>query len=279
MHQEFPYHKTFIDKILKGIFMEKNRLKEKLKRGEAAFGVFIWEPAFQLIEILGLLGFDYLYIDCQHSPMSVETVTQIVRTAELRGLTPYVRVPQNVPEIILRYLDAGVMGIHVADMDSAEVARKAVRAVKYPPEGERGLASTRAADFGLADSMAEYIKKANLETMVMGTVESKEGVDNIREILNTEGLDGVSIGLADLSKSLGVPGQRNHPLVLQAVDKVLAAGKETRKPIGVMVAGDETPKQYVEKGFRMVSKSLTALVISAGKQFLQNARTLPSPKL
>jgi 4-hydroxy-2-oxoheptanedioate aldolase len=264
--------RLFASIILKVAFMKKNLLKEKLRRGDVAFGVFIWEPAFQIIEILGLLGFDYLYIDCQHSPMSVETVTQIVRTAELRGLTPYVRVPQNAPEIILRYLDAGVMGIHVADMDSAEAARKAVRAAKYPPEGERGLASTRAADFGLAGSVAEYIKKANSETMVMGTVESKEGVDNILDILKTEGLDGVSIGLNDLSKSLGVPGQRNHPLISEAVDKILAAGQETRKSIGVMVAGDESPKPYIEKGFRMVSKSLTALVISAGREFLKSAR-------
>ena len=167
--------------------MRKNRLKEKLKSGGVAVGAFIWEPAYQLIEILGILGFDYLYIDCQHSPMSVETVAQVVRAAELRGLTPQVRSPQNLPEVILRYLDVGVMGIQVADLDSAEAARRAVRAVKYPPEGERGLAPTRAADFGLLGTMDEYVKMANAETMVMGTVESREGVENISEILETIG--------------------------------------------------------------------------------------------
>jgi 4-hydroxy-2-oxoheptanedioate aldolase len=253
--------------------MRKNRLKEKIESGGVAVGVFLWEPALQIIEILGLLGFDYLYLDCLHSPMSVETIVQIVRTAELRGITPHVRVPQNVPEIILRYLDVGVMGIQVAEMDSAEVARKAVMAVKYPPEGERGLAPTRAADFGLRESMEEYVKSANLETMVMGTVESREGVDNISEILETEGLDGVSIGLTDLSKSLGVPGQRNHPLVQESIDNVLAAAERMRKPVGVLVSGNETPQQYIQRGFRMVSRSLSALVISAGKQFLESAKS------
>ncbi len=252
--------------------MRPNRLKEKLKRGEVAVGAFIWEPAFQIIEILGLLGFDYLYIDCQHSPMSVETVAQVVRTAELRGLTPQARVPQNLPEVILRYLDVGVMGIQVPDMDSAEVARRAVRAVKYPPEGERGLAPTRAADFGLAGSMDEYVKMANLETMVMGTVESKEGIENISEILETEGLDAISLGLSDLSKSLGVPGQRNHPLVLKSIDKVLAAAERAQKPVGVLVSGNESPKQYIEKGFRIVTKSISGFLVSGARQFLEEAR-------
>jgi len=253
--------------------MKKNLLKEKLKRGDVVVGVFIWEPAFQIIEILGLLGFDYLYIDCQHSPMSVETVAQIVRTAELRGLTPHLRVSQNIPEMILRYLDTGVMGIQIADMDCAEMARKAVESVKYPPEGERGLASTRANDFGLTNTIEEYVRMANSETLIMGTVESQKGVDNISDILGTEGLDGVGIGLTDLSKSLGVPGQKNHPKVLKSVDKILAAGEKAKKPIGVLVAGDEDPKPYIKKGFRMISRSLNAFVISAGMQFLKSVRS------
>lgn len=253
--------------------MRKNLLKEKFTKGGVAVGVTIHEPAFQIIEILGILGFDYINIDCQHSPMSVETVVQMIRTAEIRGITPLVRVPQNVTEIILRYLDAGAMGIFVADMNSGEEAKKAVRAVKYPPEGERGLAPVRTADFSLREPLGEYVKIANLETMVLGVLESREGVDNIEEILGTEGLDGVIIGTNDLSKSLGVPGQTNHPLVLKAVDKILAVGKKTGKVIGGPVRKGETPKQYFEKGFRFASVALVGLVVEAGRRFLESARS------
>ena len=89
--------------------MIRNLLREKLGKGETAFGALIEEPATQIAEILGLLGFNYLYIDCQHSPMSLESVAQLVQAAELRGMTPLVRVPQNLPEIIMRYLDVGAM--------------------------------------------------------------------------------------------------------------------------------------------------------------------------
>lgn len=253
--------------------MQKNLLKEKLSKGDAALGVIIQEPAFQITEILGLLGFDFLFIDCEHSPMSVESVAHLIRAAELRGITPLVRVPQNIPEIILRYLDVGVMGIIVPDMNSAEAAMKAVKAVKYPPVGERGLSGVRAADFGLKGPLGEYVKVANSETMVLGVLESREGVENIEGILGTEGFDGLYIGTNDLSKSLGVAGQTSHPLVLEAVNKILAAGKKRGKAIGGVVRAGETPKDYIANGFRMVVTSVNGLVISAGRQFLQSART------
>jgi 4-hydroxy-2-oxoheptanedioate aldolase len=221
-----------------------------------------------ITEILGLLGFDYLNIDCQHSPMSEETVAQMIMAAELRGITPMVRVSQFKPEIILRYLDAGAMGIIVGDMDTPEMAQRAVKAVKYPPVGERGLSLVRAADYGLTEPLNTYVETANTETMVLGIIESQEGVENIEAILATEGLDGVSIGTTDLSKALGVPGQRKHPLVLEAVDKVLAAGRKTGKPIGSIVRQGELPKQYIEKGFRMVYASLVTLISDSARIFL-----------
>jgi 2-keto-3-deoxy-L-rhamnonate aldolase RhmA len=103
-------------------------------------------------------------------------------------------------------------------------------------------------------------------------VESRKGVENIEGILGTEGIDGVSIGSNDLSQSLGVPGQTNHPLVVEAIDKILATGKKEGKPIGGLVRGGETPKQYVQKGYRMVLTSVYSLIIGAGKQFLIHAR-------
>jgi 4-hydroxy-2-oxoheptanedioate aldolase len=252
--------------------MKKNLVKEKLQKGGRAVGAIIQDPAPQIVEVLGLLGFDWLFIDCEHSPMSLEEVGKLVMAAELRGITPLVRVPQNLPEIILRYLDVGAMGILIPGLETVEDAKIAVSGSKYSPEGVRGLAGVRGADFGLGGPLGEYVKIANRETMVLGVVESQKGVENIEEILDTEGIDGVSIGTNDLSQSLGVPGQTNHPLVVEAVDKILAAGKKKGKPVGGLIRGGETPKQYIEKGYQMLLTSVYSLIIGTGKQFLANAR-------
>lgn len=253
--------------------MRKNLLKEKIKNGGVGAGVLLREPALGLIEMLGLLGFDYINIDCQHSPMSVETVSRIVMAAELRGLTPLSRVDQNIPENILRYMDVGLMGIIVADLDTPEIAKNAVNAVKYPPEGIRGLSGVRAADYGLKEPLSQYVKTANSETMVLGVVESQEGTENIDEIMATEGLDGIIIGTTDLSKSFGVPGQRNHPLVVEAVEKITAAVKKTGKIIAGTVRKGESPKKYVDRGCRMVSIGLEQLFSEAARQHLEQLRS------
>lgn len=253
--------------------MKKNLMKEKLSQGGVAVGMLIQEPAIQAAEIVGLLGFDWLLIDCEHSPMSIESVARLVMAAEIRGITPLVRVPQNLPEIILRYMDVGAMGVMIPGLASANDVQKAVGAVKYPPQGERGLAGIRAADYGVTAPLGEYVTIANRETMVLGLIESRQGVDNIEEILAVEGLDGVAIGTNDLSKSLGVPGQGNHPLVIEAVVKILEAGKKIGKPVGAGVRGDEDPKQYMEKGYRIVSTVLNSLILAAAKRFLENARS------
>jgi 4-hydroxy-2-oxoheptanedioate aldolase len=258
--------------VQKGDFVKKNLMKEKLRKGEIAVGVIVQEPSVQVVEILGLMGFDWLFIDCEHSSMSVEDVGRLVVAAELRGITPLVRVPQNLPEITLRYLDVGAMGIIIPGAETIEDAQKAVSGAKYPPEGERGLAGVRGADFGLGGPLGDYVKMANRETMVLAVVESRKGVEDIEDILETEGIDGVSIGNNDLSQSLGVPGQTNHPLVVEAIDRILAAGKKRGKPVGGLIRGGETPQQYIEKGYRMLLTSVYGLIIGAGKQFLANAR-------
>ena len=252
--------------------MKKNLFKEKLGRGEVTTGVVVVEPGIQTVEILGLLGFDWLFIDCEHSVMSLESVSQIVLAAERREVTPVVRVPQNVAEVILRYMDMGVMGVIIPEVSSPEDAERAVHAVKYPPDGERGLAGVRAADYGLRGPLGEYTKTANLETMVLADIEDPRGVDKAGEILAVRGIDGAIFGANDLSKSLGVAGETSHPLVLAAADKVLAAGIRTGKPIGAIVRGSETPRQYMEKGYRMVVASVPGLLVSAGKQFLAGVR-------
>jgi len=252
--------------------MRKNLTKEKLRAGQVVAGVVVNESSPATVERLALIGFDYIFIDCEHSTLSEESVAQLVMAAELRGATSLVRVPLNIPELILRYMDAGASGVIIPGMDSPEAARTAVKAVKYQPLGERGLSGVRAADYGLTGPLGEYVKAANEETMVLGILEDQKGVSNIRAILETEGFDGVIIGTNDLSNSLGVPGQTTHPKVVEAIGKILEAGKATGKPIGGVLRPGETAQQYIDKGFQLLLTSAAGFLSGAAKAFIKSFR-------
>ena len=250
--------------------MYKNLMKAKLEQGKPVSGVVIQEASTSIAEMIGLLGFDYLFIDCEHSSIHSSGVTQLIMASELRGLTPLVRPAKNEAEFMLNYLDSGAQGIIVPGLSTPEDAKRVVNGVKYPPIGERGLAGVRSADYGLKGTLGDYVKIANEETMVLGVLEDTEGIKNIDAILNTVGLDAIFIGTNDLSRSLGFPGQTNHPKVLEAMDIILKAGEKAGKPIGGVVRGGETAKQYIEKGFKIVLTSVIGIVASGGKQFLAN---------
>jgi 4-hydroxy-2-oxoheptanedioate aldolase len=248
--------------------MTKNLMKAKISGGQAVAGVVMAESSIETLEVLALCGFDFIFIDCEHGPMSVESVSRMAMAAERRGITALLRTPENAESTILRYMDTGIGGIIIPGLDSREAAEKAVQAVKYNPEGRRGLAGVRAADYGLSQSLAEYVKSANQESMVIGVVESLQGVENIREMLEVEGLDGVFMGTNDLANSLGLTGQTSHPEILQAVDRIVAAGLATGKAIGGVVRAGENPQQYIDKGCKMVLTASQALLASASKDFL-----------
>ena len=248
--------------------MLKNRMKEKISLGQALAGVVIAEASVATVELLALCGFDFVFIDCEHGPMTVESVSNMVMAAERRGIEALVRTPVNTEETILRYMDTGADGIIIPGMDSLEAAEAAVKAVKYKPAGNRGLAGVRAADYGLSGPLGEYVQEANRETMVFGVVESMAGVENIDAILTAEGLDGVLMGTNDLANSIGLTGQTGHPDVLKAVDRIVAAGLAAGKAVGGVVRAGETPQQYIDKGCKIVLTASQALLAGAAKAFL-----------
>jgi 4-hydroxy-2-oxoheptanedioate aldolase len=251
--------------------MYKNVVKEMLFNKQPVLGCMVNGPFPALVEILGLAGFHFVFIDAEHSTLSFRECEELVRAAEIRHIVPFIRTPENNPKTILRYMDLGAMGIIIPDVNRKEEAEAAVRAVKYAPRGDRGLATTRCQDFGYGKSKSEYFKVANYETMVIALIESKEGVDNAKEILAVEGVDACFIGTSDLSMSLGVLGQVDHPLVRSAFDKVLNLGIQMGKPVGVVVRDNETPKQLLDRGLSMVFTGVNALVKGAAKDFITKA--------
>ena len=184
--------------------MEKNRAKQRMREGKIAFGSYVnlAEPA--IVEIMGIAGFDGATFDMEHTAHDLGLIQEMVRAAERVGITPMVRVPDNDAKLILRLLDMGVQGIQVPHVHSGEEAIKAVKAVRYHPQGERGaMARARAARYG-AVPWQEHIRTSNEEIILSLMVEDAPGLSNLEDIAGVPGVDLVNIGPADLSESLGI---------------------------------------------------------------------------
>ncbi len=203
--------------------MQPNETKAKLKVGETVFGCFIRYPDAGLVEFVGYQGWDFLIFDGEHSPLETRDCQHMVRAAEISGVTPIVRVPSHEEHVLLRFMDTGAQGAQVPNVNSAADAEAVVQAVKYQPRGQRGLAGVRAAAYGQRSSLAEYIERANAETMVVVHIETVAAVEQISEIVAVEDIDAIFIGPMDLSHSLGHVGNPQHPDVRAAIDKVVEA--------------------------------------------------------
>ena len=209
--------------------LRTNRLKRALAEGRDVHGIMASMPSAASIELIAEAGFDFVVIDTEHVLINPETVEHMIRTAESYRLTPLVRVADADPKTLLRLLDGGTQGIVLPQVEDAATLERAVAASKYAPEGERSLNAGRPGAFGKA-SLAEYVVKANREIMVVAMIESRRGVENIEAICAVPGLDMVLEGAADLSQSLGVTWQPEHPEVNQALERVQRVASEHKVP-------------------------------------------------
>jgi 4-hydroxy-2-oxoheptanedioate aldolase len=252
--------------------MRINELKRKLAAGQTVVGSFLYVPSSKLTEIVGLCGFDFVVIDMEHGPVDTGVAEDMVRAAECTGVTPVLRVTHNSPHLILRALDIGALGIHVPEINTVEDARIAAASMKYGPEGHRGMAGTRAADYGLRQSLAEYAPVANQETMCIAHIESQQAVQNLDQLLKVPGIDVYYLGPEDISNSVGIPGQSRDPRVVSLVEdgirKVVAAGKIA----GCIAAEIPAARRYVELGARYIATHAIRFMANGSRQFLSEVR-------
>ena len=204
--------------------MRENRVKRIIREGGLALGAHtggIADP--QIVEIIGLAGFDAAFIDMEHTSFDLRDVQLMVMAAERVGITPIVRTPGFDPAFILRLLDMGVQGIQVPHINDARAAREAVRAVRYAPLGDRGMAgASRASEYGKI-SMAEHLAQSNREITLAVMVEDLPALAEIDAIASTEGIDIVAVGPSDMSRALGVAGTSDHPKLVEVIDRVATA--------------------------------------------------------
>ena len=189
--------------------MRANTMKQKLQAGQPVFGSMITFPSAPVVEMLGFLGYDWVLIDNEHGSITVDLAEDLIRAAEYAGAAPIVRPVGNRPEIIAPFLDRGAWGVQVPHVNTPAEARAAVSAVKYYPEGERGLFSRgRPAEYGFAGSTPDYVAAANRNTLVCLMLEEVEAIENIPELVQVPGVDVYFIGAGDLSQSMGYPASK-----------------------------------------------------------------------
>jgi 4-hydroxy-2-oxoheptanedioate aldolase len=252
--------------------MRHNSAKEKLRNGGTVLGCFTRYPNAALVEVLGYCGWDFIVFDGEHGTLEPADCEQMTRAAELQGVTPIVRVPVNLPHVILRFLDTGAQGLHVPMVRSAADAEAVVQAVKYQPRGSRGLANVRASDYGQRSPLAEYITRANEETLISVHIETEDSVDRLGEIIAVDGLDVIFIGPTDLSNSLGLPGQLQNPKVQAALQRCVDAVAASDKALGIMVPNAQAARTWIDRGARYVTIGLEGLLNPACRNYLETVR-------
>ena len=241
----------------------KNRLKELLLTGKPAIGTLVQIPSAPAVEILAQAGFDWLLIDAEHGPIDIETLHGMIRATSGTNTTPTVRVARNLDWLAKRVLDIGALGVMMPGVNSGEEALTAVRAVRYPPEGNRGVGPTFAAlRWGL--TAADYIENANREVMAILQIEHVDAVERIEEILAVPGIDLPLIGPYDLSASMGLLGQAAHPKVQEAIGRVLAVAKKAGLPVGIFGTTADEINRYIEQGFQGILVGVDTAFLTAG---------------
>lgn len=236
--------------------MAHYKLLEKLLKREVVLGPFckLSDPA--IYELIGLAGFDYAIIDLEHGPLTYESAQNAIRACELVGISPVVRVPTNEEHYILRALDIGAHGIQVPEINTKEQAEKLAQACRYYPKGNRGVCRfVRAAQYSRMPK-DEYFKFANENLTVIAHLEGVEGVNNLDDILEVEGIDVLFIGPYDLSQSMGIPGQVDHPDLVAKMLSIVKKAEEKNKVIGTFVETPEAAKEWIRRGVGYISYSV-----------------------
>jgi 2-dehydro-3-deoxyglucarate aldolase len=249
-------------------------LKHALRDNLLTIGSWISVGNENTTEIMAMADFDWLVIDMEHSAFSIETAQRLIRVIESSDCIPLVRVGDNDSVIIKRVMDAGSHGVIVPMVNTADEARQAVRSVYYPPRGERGVGLARAQQFG--EDFEGYKDWLQTEAIVIAQIEHIKAVENLEEILTVEGIDGFIVGPYDLSGSLGVPGELDHPLVREALEEIDRVAKKLHKSKGFHVVAPNTEEftAKIADGFTFLAASVDMLLLSEScSRFLQSIKT------
>jgi 4-hydroxy-2-oxoheptanedioate aldolase len=243
-----------------------NPFKAALKEGRAQIGLWVALANPVSAELVAGCGFDFLVIDGEHAPNDVPGILAQLQATAASPSHVVVRPPIGETWLIKQILDIGAQTVLVPMVDTAEQAQALVAAMRYPPEGVRGVASlTRAAAFGRTP---DYLKTANREVCLLVQVETRKGLENIDAIAAVEGVDGVFIGPSDLSAALGHLGDAMHPEVTGAIEDAIVRIARAGKAPGILMADEAFARRCLDLGALFVAVGSDAVLLSKGAQAL-----------
>jgi len=252
--------------------MRPNTLKQRLYAGQPAFGVMCTFPSPPVVEMLGHLGFDWVLLDNEHGSITVDSAEACIAAAELTGMAPIVRPAANRPDVIAPFLDRGAWGVQVPHVNTAEEARAAVQAVKYAPDGSRGIFSGgRPAGYGFKSTTADYAREANRETLVCLMLEEAVAIENLPELVTVPGVDVYFIGSGDLSQSMGYTGQPTHPDVQHAMERGVKAITGAGRIAGCSCPDALIPK-FLGLGVQYFHSNVGRLLQQSSEAYLKTMR-------
>ena len=229
-----------------------DRVKEKIKKSQIAIGTHIKIGNQVVTDILCNCGFDILWVDGEYGPMDRKDINQQIITIRGAGIAPFIRVPWNDPVLVKPVLEMGPAGIIFPMISSVEDAKKAVKSCKYPPRGIRGFGPMKANNYGTMDS-AEYLELADREPWVILQIEHIDGIKDLKNIIEVDGVDSVVIGPNDLSGSVNLLGQIRHPEMLKLMDEYAAACRDKDFPFGTIIGFDhKNVTDWIERGVNWI---------------------------
>lgn len=259
-----------------GEYVMNNAVKEKLLAGQLVLGTFVWSMSEVVTECMGYTGMDYVVFDSEHSAVDTEGAIQLIRVAQMQGLSPIVRVKDASRAAILKMLDCGAQALIVPGIKTVDEVRRMVEYGKYPPVGQRGFAMSRRAGYGFAESannLSSYFETSNATTMLLPMCETAEALESIEEIVRVEGVDGIYVGPYDLSISLGIAGEFAHPNFMRALQRIVAACKAVGKYAFIFSNSVEAAQQHIAMGFHAPTLSGdTIMLIKAYKTQVEQVR-------
>jgi 2-keto-3-deoxy-L-rhamnonate aldolase RhmA len=240
---------------------------ERLRQNEFLLGAMLTIPAPEVAEMIAKCGFDWLFMDGEHSPLSTLDWQRMLQAVGGRS-AGIIRVPEKSEAAIKKMLDIGADGIIAPQVNSADEARQVVEWCKYPPQGVRGVGLARAQGYGL--DFASYVESANHDIAVIIQAEHIDAVNNIEDIAKVDGIDAIFIGPYDLSASMNKMGEVDDAEVVDAIDTVTRACQQNNIALGYFGVDADSVKPYINKGYNLICTGVDAgFVTQAAQQVLQ----------
>jgi 2-keto-3-deoxy-L-rhamnonate aldolase RhmA len=245
--------------------VRQNALRQKLNEGKPAYGTMIQDVRSpSVVQIMAKAGFDFLFIDMEHGPYSYETVANLVRVARLVGITPLVRVPDNLPHLITRVLDLGAQGFMVPRVETRAEVERIVEAALFPPLGKRGCSVHKGQNDFMGQDPVSFTEEANRENLIILQIERQEAVEGIDELLRVPGVGAALIGPNDLSLSLGLRASDMLAALEKPIQRVLDACLDHKIPCGLHISNLDWLVEWQHRGMQLLCYATDILFLQRG---------------